>query len=53
MGMAGGGDGELRIKRPWPKDDIKTRLYIIVTKRCYRRILPPHKHAIQIKERRH
>ena len=19
MGMAGGGDGELRIKRPWPK----------------------------------
>ena len=35
------------------KDDIKTTLYIIVIKRCYHRILPPHKHAIQSKERRH
>ena len=35
------------------KDDIKTTLYIIVIKRCYCRILPPHKHALQIKETQH
>ena len=32
---------------------MKTTLYIIVIKRCYCRILHPHKYALQIKERRH
>ena len=30
------------------KDDIRATFCIIVTKRCYCRLLPPHKNALQI-----